>query len=155
MNDLVIGKQALQYFYDASKSYSAFNFKSFAEFYGVYGNKADIYADGIGLAIRVNDMSDSKVKSTMTSLAKQTQGRVPADHQGYVKALGNTASQINYLDLTATVAKEVGSRVVDGAVAVGDNVIATAKILNYVWPVALLFFLWSWYQMQLPKKGRK
>ena len=156
MNDVVIGKQALQYFFEASRSYAAFTFKSFADFYAVYGKKADIYAEGIGLAIRVNDMSDSKIKAAMYSLAKQTQGRVPADHQAYVKSLGSQAGQINYIDLTLTVAKEVGGKVVDGAVSVGDNVIATAKILNYVWPAAVLFFLFTWYQTKLPgKRARK
>lgn len=147
MNDLAIGKKALQYFFEASKSYSAFKFKSFDEFYSVYGKKADIYAEGIGLAVRVNDMSDSKVKSTMYSLAKTTQGRVPNDHQAYVSALGSQAGQINYLDLTLHVAKDVSDKALDGAQAVGNSVIKSLDWLTTLLPFiavgGVIFWVYS------------
>lgn len=154
MTDLELGREALKYFHNASLGFPAYGGRSFNDLLSLYGKKTEIYLDGIGLAIRANSMATSSVQFAMANLARQSQGKVPKDHQGYIAALGGEASKINYFDLTATVAKDVAVKVAEGAQAVGDNVIGTLKILNYVWPLALGFFLWTWYHSKL-KKAKK
>lgn len=151
MTDIETGKKALTYFHNASLKYPAYGGRSFEDLLSLYGKKASIYLDGVGFAINANALSDSKVKSSMETLAKKSQGRIPKDHQAYIAAIGNSAAQVSYLDLTASVAKDVAITVAEGAQAVGDNVISTLKILNYVWPLALGFFLWTWYKGKLKR----
>lgn len=145
MTDVELGREALRHFHNASIDFEAYQDGSFDDLLALYGNKRDIYLEGVGLAIRVNGLSTYDVQKAMQNLAKVSQGRIPKDHQGYIKALGNQASSISYLDLTKTVAKEVGSTVLNGAVSVGEQVTSTLKVLNFAWPVALFAFLGLWY----------
>ncbi|KYG65266.1 hypothetical protein AZI87_11975 [Bdellovibrio bacteriovorus] len=145
--DLELGKQALKYFHNRSTRYSAYGNRTYEELYAVYGKKADIYADGIGLAISANNMSQGDVIKAMEGLADVAQGRIPKDHQEYIKALGNKASQINYLDLTTTVAKDVGTTVLDGTVTFGNSVITSMSWLTSLLPFLLIggviFYIYS------------
>lgn len=154
MTDIERGRQAVTYFHNASLGFSEYGGRSLSDLLALYGKKADIYLEGIGLAIHVNGLSDSKVKTAMIALANNSRGRIPKDHQAFIAALGNEAAKVSYLDLSATVAKDVVVSVAEGAQAVGDNVIGTLKILNFVWPFALLFFLWTWYGSKLKKAKR-
>ncbi len=147
MTDLEYGRQALTYFHNASLKFAAYGGRSFEDLLALYGNKANIYADGIGFAISSTGLSDSKVKTAMETLAKKTQGNIPKDHQAYINALSNKAQEINYLDMTAKVATGVAKDVTSGAVALGDSVITSAKWVTTLLPViavgAVIFFIYS------------
>lgn len=152
MTDIEVGKEALKYFHNRSTRYSAYNL-SFDGLLSTYGKKADIYAEGIGLVISSNQYSMDLIRKSMEDLADVAKGRVPKDHQEYIKYIQNRGSQINWLDLTATVAKDVAVQAAEGLQSVGDNVLSTLKILNFVWPIALLYFLWVWFGSKV--KGAK
>lgn len=147
MTDIERGTQALTYFHNSSLRFQAYENRSFNDLLALYGKKAPIYLDGVGLAINANVLSDAQVKQSMIALATKSQGRVPKDHQDYIKFLGNTAAQINYLDLSASVAKEVASTVVEGAVAAGDSVRTTLSWLTNLLPFlvigGVIFYIYS------------
>jgi hypothetical protein len=148
MNDIAIGKQALSYFHNASLRYSAYPVKSLEGLLALYGSKADIYADGIGLAIRVNEMSDRQVSFAMENLALASQGKVPKDHQGYTNALGNVAGTISYLDLTKQVVKDVIVESAEGLANFGDGLKTIMSIGVAVMPVVAI---WLAYKYLLAK----
>lgn len=139
MSDLETGKTAMRYFFEANRRYPGAP-QTFEAFYGLYGNKADIYADGIGTAINASSVGDRQVKAAMEGLAAKTQGRIPGDHNAYFAAINGVASQINYLDLATSVTKDVAVQVADGAQALGDNLVSILKIANFVLPFVALYF---------------
>nr|BFD59652.1 hypothetical protein CKG001_17590 [Bdellovibrio sp. CKG001] len=145
MTDIEIGREALRHFHNASLKFDSYEPDSLDELISYYGKKKDIYLDGVGMVIRENNMSQHAVEGAMQTLAKQAQGRIPKDHQGYVSALGNQASKISWLDLTSTVAVETVSTVAKGAQSLGDNVVSTLKVANWIWPIALFAFVGLWY----------
>lgn len=151
MTDIEQGREALRFFHNASLKYDAYTPGSFDDLLSYYGKKRDIYLDGIGMVIRENAMNPYVVQGAMEKLARTAQGKIPKDHQGYISALGNQAGQINWLDLSATVAVETATQVVAGAQAVGDNVVSSLKVLNWVWPIALFGFLGLWYFSKVKK----
>lgn len=158
MSDIELGRKALRHFHDYSKmlwsnSYAPSSVDALINLWPE--KKRDIYLDGIGLAIRINNISDSDVRIAMENLAKQSKGQIPADHQAYTKFLGGQVGSIKFLDLTTTVVKETATQLVQGAQAIGDQVIASGKLLTFLLPVAALFFAYSWYQNFLPKKSKK
>jgi hypothetical protein len=158
MNDIELGRQALKYFHDRSlllwgNTYKVSSVDALINLWPE--KKRNIYLEGIGLAISVNNMSDFDVRSAMQLLAQNAKGNIPADHQSYTKYLGGQAGSINFLDLTATVAKETAIKVVEGAQAVGDQLIATGKILNFLLPVAIIYSVYQWYSAYLPKSKKK
>ena len=151
MTDIEQGREALRFFHNYSLKYDAYTPESLDDLLNMYGKKRDIYLDGIGMVIRENAMSPYTVEGSMAKLARTAEGKIPKDHQGYISALGNQAGQINWLDLTATVVTETTSQIVSGVQAVGDNVVSTLKIANWLWPIALFAFLALWYQSKVKK----
>jgi hypothetical protein len=134
--DTQTGMDALLIFHNQSARYPAYQGRSFEDLLGVYGKKAEIYAEGIGLAIRVNNMSWGSVRMAMEGLANKAQGRIPKDHQEFIKYLGNQAAEINWIDLTKTVVTEVSAQVVAGAQNVGNSVLT-----SFSWVLKILPFL--------------
>lgn len=144
--DTQTGFEAFRDFHNASAMYSAYG-KSYDELLAVYGKKAPIYAEGIGLAIRLNEMSPSSVRKSMEGLADVAKGRVPKDHQEYIKFLQNQASQINWFDLTTTVAKETLTQTTDGLVTFGNSVTKTLSWFTTLLPFlaigGVIFYIYS------------
>ncbi len=157
MTDIDLGRKAITYFHNYSRTMwpATYKVSSVDALIALYGKKGEIYLDGIGLTIRVNGQSEANISTAMLQLVNQTRGKIPADHQPYIRALGGEAGKINYLDLTASVVKETATQVIEGAQAVGDQVIASGKLITWLLPFGILFFVWSHYKTILPKGKRK
>lgn len=140
MNDLERGKAAMLIFHNASLRFSAYPAKSFAELLALYGKKADIYADGLGLAINANAMTDRQVSAAMTELAARASGKVPQDHNAYFNAIRGEAGKISYLDLSLHVAKDVAVTAVEGAQKLGDGLLFVGRIATAVLPFVAIYF---------------
>lgn len=142
MNDEAVGLSALHNYYNyCVQNYgSSFPYANFDLFYSALKKtKGSTYiADGLGTAIRVNDMSDASVQRAMVAIAKAGRGRLPATGSGWFNALVNQSTQINFLDAAVYVTTETASDVVTGAQKVGDAVIDTGKSFLAVGPIALV-----------------
>jgi hypothetical protein len=146
MTDIEQGREALRHFHNASIKYDAYNFENLDELTSVYGNKRDIYLDGIGMLIRETGISSYAIESAMQELAKKSEGKIPKDHQGYMNALGNKAGQVSYLDLSKVVAEDVARQATDGLVSIGNSVTTSLSWLTKILPFlvvggAVLFVL--------------
>lgn len=144
--DTKSGMDALMIFHNQSARYSGYQGRSFDDLLGAYGPvKAEIYAEGIGLTIRVNNMDWGDVREAMEGLADKAQGRIPKDAQEYIRYLGNEAAQINWLSAAGTVAVDVAVATAAGAQAVGDSVLTSlswvTKILPFLVVGAVLFYV--------------
>lgn len=138
--DTQVGIQALQTFYQRSLKYSAFGGVSFDSFLKAVSPHYLIYADGMGLEIRVNNLSDSKISDAMNSLADQAKGRIPSNPLVFQKALGNQSQQISWFEVAKGAAVDVGTQVGQGVVAVGDNALTIVSTLNkLIVPIAFIF----------------
>lgn len=100
--------------------------------------KREIYIAGIGLQANSADMSDSRIESAMRSMAYQSQGRVPASWGDFTKYLQNEAVKINWLDAGVYTFTESAKDIAGGAQALGNQLIFTGKILNFILPAILL-----------------
>lgn len=146
MTDLEAGKTALQYFHNGSTDYEAYKL-SFEELIANYGKKADIYMDGIGMTIRHLELSQSAVREAMFALADKAQGKIPKDHQDYIRFLGNRAAEINWLEFAVEVGKETASQTVHGLATFGESVKTTLSwfttLLPYLAIGGVVFYIYS------------
>lgn len=147
MDAIARGSEALMYFHNQASKYDGYHL-SFDELKATLGTpkQIPIYLQGFGEYIGENEMSASAVKSAMEGLADQGEGRVPSQTSIF-NALGGKVSEINWLDLSTTVAVETVKQVASGAQAVGDSVITTFSTLNTLLPIvavgAILFIVFK------------
>lgn len=152
--DLETGKTALKYFHNASTRFAGYKL-TFDQLLASYGKKADIYAEGIGLTIRIQELSDSRVRTSMVKLASVAQGRIPKDHLEYNKFLSDEAAEINFLDATASVIKGTAIELTKGAGSLGDSLISGLSTLNVLLPFLMVggvLFIFSSRVKQLAGK---
>ena len=113
------GKEALLYFHNASLKYSSYPLSSVDELaIQVSGSekKAPIFLEGLGFAIYEAgsvQLSDSRVRGVMESLAYQGKGKVPDSMNAFFNALTGASVTINWIDATKVVATNVTKEVVD------------------------------------------
>ncbi len=146
MTDKEIGLKVVKYFWTWSRSFygSSFNlsFDAFVQKLASNSAKVNIALDGIGGAVREADLSDSRIETAMRSLAKASNGKIPGDYQVYFKYLSNEATKINWVDAISYTVVESVKDVAAGAQSVGESLITTGKILNFILPLAVLFGLY-------------
>lgn len=132
------GSDALMYFQNRAIQYENYGL-SFDDLKRTLGTEKQIpiYLEGFGDLIDQLELSDGRVKSAMEGLADAGKGKVPT-RQAIFDALGGKASEISWIDLTTTVAAETAKQVAQGAQAVGETVIDTAKSLNAIIPIMLV-----------------
>lgn len=145
MTDIELGTKVLKSFWNWSRMLNAGSFKvSFDEFLKSYGSKINIYLDGIGGAIKAAEVSDSRIDSAMRSLAIASKGKIPSDYQVYFKYISNEAVKVNWIDAVAYTAIESVKDIASGAQAVGNSILTTGKILNFLLPGIALIFVIFW-----------
>lgn len=141
------GKKALTVFYNEMRSlYPSFKF-TFEEMMTVLRKLrgAKFIDEGIGGGIRETGFSDSKVNTAMRGLARNGGGKIPATYMDFFNALFLESQKINYVDMAGYVITETAGTVLGGIQDVGESLITTGKIINFLLPVillgALFFFL--------------
>lgn len=148
MSDKEIGLKVFQFLFKWNKSLypKSFNY-SFDVFLSKIQpdkKKLDIVLDGVGFGVRSADMSDSKIDSAMRKLALQGAGRIPKNPYDVFKFLSNESTQISWVDAAAYVATESAKDALKAAESVGNQVILTGKILNFLLPAIALFLVFVW-----------
>lgn len=150
--DFDSGKNALKTYYGFMVSFFPVTYKkySFEEFYNllikIKGGKA--LAIGLGLGIREAGLSSSTVNDSMKKLAQSGNGKIPASQYDFFKFLVQGSSNISYLDAAAFTALESFKDIGSGLESVGNQVILTGKILNFLMPVialVVIYFLLNKY----------
>lgn len=145
MSDKELGLKVFKAFYSWNKSFhpTVFNY-SLDQFLNFYGKKKDIYLDGIGGGVRESGISDSRIDTAMRSMAQQSKGKIPENPLVMFQYLSNESVKVNWVDAVAFTVVESGKTVVGGAESLGNSLITTAKIVNFILPAILLFFLYVW-----------
>ena len=145
MSDKELGLKVFRAFHSWNKSFHPISFTiSFDDFVNSYGKKKDIYLENIGSAIRENKISDSRIDSAMRSMAQKSGGKIPENPLVIFQFLSNEAVKINWVDAIAYTAIESAKDIGTGAVAIGDSIIKTGKIVNFLLPALVLLFLFLW-----------
>lgn len=145
MSDKDLGLKVFKAFHSWNKSFHPTVFKySLDEFLNFYGKKKDIYLDGIGGGVRESGISDSRIDSAMRSMAQQSKGKIPENPLDMFKYLINESVKINWVDAVTYTVTESSKDVLSGAESVGKTLITTGKIINFLLPAILLFFLYVW-----------
>lgn len=162
MSDVEKGTQALRAYFNYMVSFYPALYKkySFDEFYNlltkIKGGSA--LAEGLGLGIREAGLSSSTVNNSMKSLAQSGNGKVPASQYEFFKFLIHGSSNISYIDAIAFTTLETFKDIGSGLESVGNQVIVTGKILNFLMPVialVVIYFLLNKYTEGQFTKARK
>lgn len=148
MTDKEIGLKVFRSYWNWSRAFngSSFNY-SFEQFLKVMQpnqKKLDILLDGVGGGVREAGVSDSRIETAMRSLAKSSGGKIPSNPMQFFYYLSNEATKINWLDATAFVVTESAKDIIKGAQSVGDSIITSAKIINFLLPAIALIFVFFW-----------
>jgi hypothetical protein len=100
--------------------------------------------EGIGAGIREAEMPDSRVDAAMKKLAAASGGKLPAKNMDFFNFLMNESIQVNFVDAVVFTVKESVKDVAKGAQAVGNQLIFTGKMLNFLLPAIALIFVLFW-----------
>lgn len=112
--------------------------------------KFELVIDSIGGGVRsVNEdiefLTQSRIDQAMRNLALKSNGSLPKDGQVFFKYLMNESVKVDWVDAIAYTTKETAKDVGSGLVEIGNSVLTTGKILNFLLPLILLgavfFFL--------------
>lgn len=148
-NSIETGREALKYFFYASKKYSNFNysFDNMLETIAGSPKAVQFFLDGIGTAIieiqKDDFLTGNRVKIAMIKLAEVSKGNLPKKEYFY-SALSTEASNVTFIQALPSVIKGTASELVTGAQAIGNTLIDTGKILNMLFPfvaVAAILFI--------------
>lgn len=136
------GLEAITYFHNASAAFSNYRLTREALIAQVSKNQPSIFLEGLGMAIESLNMdgffSYGRVKDAMENFAEQAQGRVPSNMSAFFNALSNEYTEINWVDATGYVTKEVAVQVVEGVAEVGTVVTDTLGSLKTILPLLLV-----------------
>ena len=145
MTDRELGLKVFKSFWNWSRAMNRSSFSlSFDDFLKVYGSKTEVYLDGIGGGIREANVSDSTIDSAMRSMAIASNGKVPKNPLKMIDYLSNESVKIDWTDAVVFTAKESAGDILKGAESVGNQILLTGKILNWLLPVIVLVFVLYW-----------
>lgn len=142
-NSIETGRQALTYFYNASKKYSAFNysFDKMLEIIAGSPKSVQFFLDGIGTAIieiqKDDFLTGNRVEKAMTKLADVSKGKLPEKAYFY-SALSQEAANVTFIQALPSVVSGTAKELVQGAQEIGNTLIDTGKIINMIFPFAAI-----------------
>lgn len=148
MSDSERGKVILRYFYDRWKGYAGAFGISFEQLVTILKTRrpmgGEVFITGLADAVKNAEIPESKVKAAMENLAAASQGKIPGANGDFFNALNGVAINYNFVDAASFVAVESAKDIAKGAQSIGNQVILTGKILNFLLPVAGLFIAGYW-----------
>ena len=141
LSDVELGRKAATHFHNESTRYSGYDETLDTMLSKVAGGKSPIFfLEGLGLAVRTIEMTDSQVQQAMKALASTAQGQIPRKelfHRALSDRISNPTAG-DYLAATPQIALETAGEIVEGAQAVGDAVLGTGKILLAIAPILIV-----------------
>lgn len=91
----------------------------------------------------LNSGTDKKKAITaMEQLGFKSKGKIPSSNANFKSAIIENATAFSYVDAIVYTATETASQVVQGVQAVGNTLIDTGKILRFLFPIAVVYFLY-------------
>lgn len=145
MTDKELGSKVFYSFWNWNRTFYPNNFKlTYSQFLESHGKKKDIYIDGVGGGVRESKISDSRIDSAMRSLALASQGRMLSNPQKMFDFMMNENAKIDWVDAGSFVLIQSGKDVIGGAEQLGNSLIKTGKILNFILPAVLIIVVLFW-----------
>lgn len=142
-SDLNRGREALMYFHNASVGRGSYDFQTVdALIQRIGGADPQIFLDGLGFAINTVRMSSGDLDEAMTSLAKNSGGRVP-NANSFFSYISNQSTKVSYIDLTTDVVSHVASQTGAGLQKVGESVLFTGNLLVLALPLIVGYIVYS------------
>jgi hypothetical protein len=136
------GREAVIYFHNDSVVYPNYGLTLEGLIAQVSNNHPEIFLEGFGFAIENLNMDGffggGRVKDAMEKFAARAQGRVPSNMSAFFNALSDEATQVNWVDATGFVTKEVASQVIEGVAEVGTTITDTLGSLKTILPIVLV-----------------
>lgn len=149
--DYIRGADILRRFYDLNKSLypSKVNYtfdQMLTTLQGRTGQKA--FIEGLGFGINASGYTNSVVQNAMRKLAEQAKGQIPSKNSDFRNVLIDVGTQVNFVDAITYTAVETAKTVANGAVAIGDSVINTGKMVNFFLPAIVGVLIYFWVMKQ-------
>lgn len=148
MTDVQLGESVVKKFYSWNKTFYPQVFKlSYEEFLQALNSnpkKNQILFDGIGGGVREADISNSRIDTAMRKFALDSKGKIPAKPMDFFNYLSNEATKVNFVDAVVYTVKESVGDIASGAESLGNSLIFTGKILNFLLPAIVLVIVFFW-----------
>lgn len=135
--NIIRSREALKYFHNQSATYSNYRITFDELLLKINRDKpaaVTIFLNLYGKALLTSELSTAEIKSIMENLARQGQGRIPADYNVFYDALLNEVRNINWIE----VVKDTAVDVAEGFQSFGENVNFTLKGLNAIFPFIVI-----------------
>lgn len=144
MTDKDLGIKVLKSFYNYSRGIfpfkTVYSFDQLVKTLEARKGGGPGYVESLGMSVRFAEMDDSKINSSMYSLAVMSSGKIPSKNSDFYNFMVNEATKINFVDAIAYTAVESAKDIAKGAQQIGDSVLLTGKLITYLLPVAVLWF---------------
>jgi hypothetical protein len=141
--DKALGLKILQKYFEGARSYYPFAVQySFDEMVKTLESRTGgkNFVSGLGLAAALAEFDDDDIYNSMYALAKAAGGKIPSKNGDFYAYMVDQGTSIKFVDALVYTATESAKDVANGAVAIGDSLISTGKILTWVFPIAVLYF---------------
>ena len=137
------GLKLLRAFHDYSKHYPVYkiSFEQLVSFLEKRPNQKN-FVSILGGAVLNSGTNQGDSIIAMQSLGFNSKGRIPSSNGNFISAIVEKATSFSYVDAVVYTAKETVSQVADGVASVGNTLIDTGKILQFLFPVAVVYFLY-------------
>lgn len=154
MTDAQLGEKVIQRFYAYWKLTPSGAKVSYDQLLNILKSRKQMggnaFLEGLGLGIRLvreenpEAMTDSRIDSAMKKLALASEGKIPEKNYDFFRFLSNEATKVNFVNAVAYTVTESAGDILSGVQDVGESLITTGKILNFLLPAIGLFFVLSW-----------
>ncbi len=144
MTDRELGLEVLRSYYRFWNKPSI-TFDSFVEMIKArrpMGGEA--FISGLGMGVREAEINSYRYTDAMRKLAIASGGKLPARNGDFFNYLSGVSINVNFIDAITYTATESAKDVLKGAESVGNSILTTGKILNFLLPAILLIFVFFW-----------
>lgn len=94
----------------------------------------------LGGSVLNSGTSKAQAIKAMETLGNNSHGRIPSRNADFISAIIQKATQFSYVDAAVFTVTESAKDIVHGAQVVGDTLINTGKILQLLFPIAVVYF---------------
>lgn len=141
--DRELGLKILKSFYDSSRSNYPFAVQySFNELLKTLESRigGKTFVSGLGLAAALAEFDNSDISDSMYALAKAAGGKIPAKNGDFYAFMVDQGTKVSFTGAIVYTATESAKDIVLGAQQIGDSVLLTGKLINWLLPVIVIGF---------------
>lgn len=144
------GMKLLTEFHNFSKRYPGYKL-TFAQLLSILEKRPNQkhFVEILGGSVLVSGVSQGESLLSMQNLAFHSQGKIPSENVNFRQAIIDKATEFHLVDAVVYTAVESTKQIMEGVQSVGNTLIDTGKILQFLFPVAVVWFLYIFLKKKI------